>query len=131
VNWVLDTNTLIYFFRGRGSVAHELLKRPPSAVAIPSIVLYELEVGIAKSGAPKKRQRQLETLLATVKVLPFGTTEAREASRIRVGLESVGLSIGPYDTLIAATAKARGATLVTHNVREFERVPGLLIEDWL
>jgi len=130
VIWVLDTNTLIYFFRGKGNVARELLQRPPSAIAIPSVVLFELEVGIAKSSAPKKRQRQLEQLLAVVQVLPFSVREARVAAGIRVRLEAEGFPIGPHDTLIAATAKASGATLVTHNVREFERVEGLPIDDW-
>ena len=72
VMWVLDTNTLIYFFRGEGNVAKEILSRSPSAIGIPSIVLYELEVGIAKSTSPRKRLGQLEQLTAVVQTLPFG-----------------------------------------------------------
>jgi tRNA(fMet)-specific endonuclease VapC len=128
--WVLDTNTLIYFFRGEGNVAKEILARSPSAIGIPSIVLYELEVGIAKSTSPRKRRGQLEELTAAVQTLPFGAMEARAAASIRSSLEKQGTPIGPHDVLIAGTAKACNATLVTRNTREFERVDGLGLENW-
>jgi tRNA(fMet)-specific endonuclease VapC len=128
--WVLDTNTLIYFFRGEGNVAKEILARSPSAIGIPSIVLYELEVGIAKSTSPRKRRGQLEELTAAVQTLPFGAMEARAAASIRSSLEKQGTPIGPHDVLIAGTAKACNATLVTRNTREFKRVDGLGVENW-
>lgn len=128
--YVLDTNTLIYFFKGMGNVARRLLAQSPQDIAIPAIVLYELEVGIAKSSQPKKRQKQLETLLNQINVLPFGTAEAKITAQVRANLEKNGTPIGEYDTLIAATALAQRATLVTHNTQEFSRVPKLTIEDW-
>ena len=128
--WVLDTNTLIYFFRGEGNVGEEILSRSPGAIGIPSIVLYELEVGIAKSTSPRKRMGQLEELTAVVQTLPFGAAEARFSAAIRSNLEKKGRPIGPYDVLIAGTAKACNATLVTRNTREFKRVQGLVLEDW-
>jgi len=128
--WVLDTNTLIYFFRGEGNVGKEILARSPGAIGIPSIVLYELEVGIAKSTSPRKRMGQLEELTAVVQTLPFGAAEARFSAAIRSNLEKKGRPIGPYDVLIAGTAKACNATLVTRNTREFKRVQGLVLEDW-
>lgn len=128
--WVLDTNTLIYFFRGEGNVGKEILSRSPSDIGIPSIVLYELEVGIAKSTSPRKRMGQLEELTAVVQTLPLGAAEARVAAAIRSNLEKKGKPIGPYDVLIAGTAKACNATLVTRNTREFKRVQGLVLEDW-
>lgn len=128
--YVLDTNTLIYFFKGMGNVAQRLLAQSPQDIAIPAIVLYELELGIAKSSQPKKRQKQLETLLNQINVLPFGTAEAKIAAQVRANLEKKGTPIGEYDTLIAATALAQRATLVTHNTQEFSRVPKLTIEDW-
>ena len=85
--WVLDTNTLIYFFRGEGNVAKEILARSPSAIGIPSIVLYELEVGIAKSTSPRKRLGQLQELTAAVRTLSFGVAEARVSAAIRSSLE--------------------------------------------
>lgn len=128
--YVLDTNTLIYFFKGMGNVAQRLLAQSPQDIAIPAIVLYELEPGIAKSSQPKKRQKQLATLTSQMQVLPFAITEAQTAAHIRANLEKKGTPIGEYDTLIAATALAQRATLVTHNTQEFSRVPKLTIEDW-
>ncbi len=128
--WVLDTNTLIYFFKGMGRVSETLLSHPPSDIAIPAIVLYELEVGIAKSTAPTKRRQQLQTFIAATQVLSFGAKEAQAAAQIRVNLEKNGQPIGAYDVLIAATALAQKATLVTHNTKEFGRIKQLELEDW-
>lgn len=128
--WVLDTNTLIYFFKGEGRVAAKLLERAPGDIGIPAIVLYELQVGIAKSSSPEKRARQLAELTAVVQVLPFHQREAKAAADIRAGLEKEGRPIGPLDTLIAGTALAHGATLVSRNVREFGRIEALRVEDW-
>lgn len=128
--YVLDTNTLIYFFKGQGNVSANLLQQRPEEIGIPSIVVYELEVGIAKSSRPRRRSEQLADLLASVRVLPFGLPEAKSASQIRVVLEERGQPIGPYDVLIAATAWANNATLITHNTKEFERITQLQIEDW-
>jgi tRNA(fMet)-specific endonuclease VapC len=128
--FVLDTNTLIYYFRGEGNVAANLLQTPPKDIGIPSIVVYELQVGIGKSNSPQKRTQQLGTLLSAVNILPFGLEEAERAAHIRVTLEQAGTPIGPYDVLIAATTMAQGATLVTQNQGEFERISQLEIIDW-
>lgn len=128
--WVLDTNTLIYFFKGEGRVAGELLARAPKDIGIPSVVLYELQVGIAKSSAPEKRTRQLAELTSVVQILPFHQREAQAAAELRAALEREGRPIGPYDTLIAGTALAHGAVLVSHNTRDFDRVEALQVEDW-
>jgi len=68
--YILDTNTLIYYFKGMGNVAEKLLQHPPRDIAIPSIVLYALEVGLAKSAEPEKRRQQLATLIGLVVILP-------------------------------------------------------------
>jgi tRNA(fMet)-specific endonuclease VapC len=128
--YVLDTNTLIYFFKEMGNVATRLLQEPHQEIGIPSIVVYELETGIAKSTSPHKRADQLAEILGALNVLPFGLHEARIAGQIRATLEKQGQPIGAYDVLIAATALAENATLVTHNTKEFERVPQLKVEDW-
>lgn len=128
--WVLDTNTLIFFFKGQGRVSEILLSKAPKQLFIPAIVLYELEVGIAKSSYPERRIRQLDALLGATNLLPFGHAQAKEASKIRSTLENKGQPIGPYDVLIAASAMAQGATLVTNNLKEFKRVDGLSVEDW-
>lgn len=128
--FALDTNTLIYFFKGLGRVKERLLAVPPADVAIPSIVLYELEIGIAQSNQPSKRRPQLDELLATVIILPFNSAAAKRAAAVRVFLHRTGAAIGPMDNLVAATALAYGATLVTHNTKEFRRVRGLDLADW-
>ena len=127
---VLDTNTLIYFFKGIGRVSSSLLKTPPNSIGIPTVVLYELEVGIAKSASPEKRISQLEALTSIVNILPFGIDEVRCAAAIRANLEKNGTLIGPYDVLIAGTALSNKGILVTHNTKEFERIEGLQLEDW-
>lgn len=128
--YVLDTNTLIYFFRGQGKVAERLLATPPAEVAIPAVSVYELEVGIAKSAQPAKRRRQFDELVDAVTVLPFDRAAAVTAAGVRAALEKAGRPIGPLDTLIAGTALAHRATLVTHNTREFKRVSKLALIDW-
>jgi tRNA(fMet)-specific endonuclease VapC len=128
--YLLDTNTLIYFFKGKGSVADNLLSRYPQEIGIPVIVLYELEVGVAKSTAPKKRLHQLEEFISLVRVIDFTEKEAKTSAGIRANLEKRGKSIGPMDVLIGGTALANGATLVTHNTREFQKISGLKMEDW-
>jgi tRNA(fMet)-specific endonuclease VapC len=128
--YLLDTNTLIYFFKGVGDVANILLSKAPKDIFISSIALYELEVGIAKSTKPQKRRNQLGSLISRINISSFGEQEAKVAAMIRVNLESKGTPIGPYDILIAGTALSNNATLVTHNTKEFRRVKGLNIEDW-
>lgn len=128
--FVLDSNTVVYFFQGRGRVAENLLRTSPREVALPAVVVYELEVGTAKLGAPTKRRRLLDQLVDSLTVLPFGIEEARVGAQIRVELERAGMKIGPLDNLIAATALRHNATLVTHNVGEFGRVKGLDVCDW-
>lgn len=128
--YVLDTNTLIYYFRNQGGVARKLLSVLPSEIAVPSIVVYELERGIAKSTSPRKRARQLEVLLQSIQTLPFGNREAKAAAQISRDLEAMGTPIGPLDTLIAGTAVSHRATLVTNNQREFGRVRGLHLDNW-
>ena len=128
--YILDTNTLIYFFKGMGDVSTRLLQTPPRNIGIPTIVLFELEVGVAKSSSPNKRRLQLGNLTATVNILSLGHEEVKCAAAIRADLESRGSPIGPYDVLIAGTALANKGVLVTHNTSEFGRIEGLQLEDW-
>jgi tRNA(fMet)-specific endonuclease VapC len=128
--YALDTNSVSYFLKGKGRVAERLLSVPPRSVGLPSIVLYELEYGAARSEAPRGLRARLDMLLGSLQVLPFGDAEARAAARIRVSLEKAGRPVGPMDLLIAATAMEHGAVLVTHNVKEFRGIRGLRIEDW-
>ena len=129
--YLLDTNTVIYWFKGLGRVGEHLQQMARTNVALPMPVLYELEVGIRKISPPSQRRRlQLDRFLSVVRVLPFNVNEARAAASIRVQLEKQGMPIGPIDTLIAGTALAHGATLVTRNTGEFGRASGLVLENW-
>lgn len=127
---VLDTNTVIYYFKGMGKVAENLLATPPREIAIPAVVVYELEVGAVKSGSPHRRRRQLEELLTWVTLLPFGAGEARTSALVRAELERQGRPVGPIDTLIAGTALHHGATLVTRNLKELEPIRHLRTVSW-
>jgi tRNA(fMet)-specific endonuclease VapC len=128
--YALDTNTLIYFFRGTGRVKEHMLSVAPSDIAIPSVVLFELEVGISRSGQRSKRRAHLDALLEVVHVLPLDASSAKRAAEVSTSLAAAGALIGPMDTLIAGIALANAATLVTHNTGEFRRVRGLALEDW-
>lgn len=128
--YVLDTNTLIYYFKGNGQVAQNLSSVSPQEVLISTIVLFELQVGIAKSTSPQKRSQQLQQLLSWVNIVFFDQDAALAAATIRAQLERQGTPIGAIDVLIAGVAISIQATLVTHNVAEFSRVSGLAITDW-
>ncbi|MEJ0043490.1 MAG: type II toxin-antitoxin system VapC family toxin [Rhizomicrobium sp.] len=105
--------------------------RRGSAVAISSIVLFELWFGAAKSGRWADNAKIIGDFLeGQTCVLAFDEDIAQSAGEIRATLKTAGTPIGPYDLLIAAHAVRLGATLVTANVREFSRVPGLKLEDW-
>lgn len=128
--YALDTNTVIYFFKDQGRVKERLFAKAPQEIIIPTIVIYELEVGIQKSGASSRKMHELTAFINACRISPFDAKEARAAAKIRVGLEKHGNLIGPIDVLIAATAIANNLTLVTHNSKEFKRVSGLKVDDW-
>jgi len=130
LTYVLDTNTVGYFFRGEGRVVERLLATPPRDIAVPAIVTYELRYGVARVPKSKRLAEQLEALLGWVTILPFDDVVSQVAAQIRVQLERAGRSIGPLDTLIAATALAANATLITRNTSEFARVRDLRVESW-
>jgi tRNA(fMet)-specific endonuclease VapC len=130
VMFVLDTNAVIDYFKGRGKVAERLLSVTPGDVGLPAVVAYEVWVGVLGSENARRRQAQYEEFLSSIEVIPFDAATARRAAELRHSLERRGGSIGPLDTLIAGTALARGATLVTRNIKEFGRVAGLDIVNW-
>jgi tRNA(fMet)-specific endonuclease VapC len=128
--FLLDTNTVVYFFKGKGRVRERLSAVRPADVAISAVSLYELDVGIAKSDQPARLGNQLDTFVAAVSVLPFDQPVARTAAEVRADLERRGIPIGVLDNLIAGTALSHRATLVTRNTKEFSRLSNLSIVDW-
>jgi len=128
VTRLLDTNTVIALFKGEADVWARIEALPPDACVLPSIVMYELYYGAAKSQRREANLDRIEKLRFAV--IDFDREDARAAGEIRARLELAGTPIGAYDTLIAGQALSRGYTLVTRNVREFERVEGLELERW-
>ena len=131
MKWLLDTNTCIGFLSARAPLVEERLRRArPSDVALCSIVKAELLFGARNSARTAENLARLATFFGPLRSLPFDDRAAEQAGLVRFALGSVGTPIGPNDLLIAAIALSRGLVLVTHNVKEFERVPGLRVEDW-
>lgn len=128
--FALDTNTVSYYLRDQGRVAQRLLEQSRTSIALPAVVAYELQYGAGRSAAPRSLLARLDDFLANVAVLPFDREAARASARVRLDLERVGSPIGPLDVLIAGSALAHRATLVTRNVAEFRRVAGLRVVDW-
>jgi tRNA(fMet)-specific endonuclease VapC len=127
---LLDTNVLIHYLKGDPAIVAHIRNASRGELAIPAIVVYELEYGTLRSRLPARRRRELEAGLEYIQHVPFDSAAAMAAASIRVELEKQGLTIGPLDMLIAGTAVSRGAALVTSNVGEFSRVPGLRVLDW-
>ena len=129
---VLDNNTISYYFRGDPQVVPRLQALRQAELGVPTIVEYELRYGLQRlpAEAAEPRQAALAQLLRPMPLLPFDRDCAAIAARLRAALESAGKPIGPHDTLIAATALRHQATLVTRNISEFSRVPGLQCLNW-
>lgn len=129
--YLLDTNILSYWMRGDASVIERIRRRAPSELGMAAITLAEILYGIEKSPIKKSARRaRLEAIAATISLWPFDAKAAGDYAAIRTVLERLGIVIGERDLQIAAIARANGFTVVTHNVKEFERVPGLNVEDW-
>jgi tRNA(fMet)-specific endonuclease VapC len=129
--FLLDTNACIRILNGSSPpVAARLQATSPAEVRLCAIVKAELLYGARKSARVDHNLRLLRRFFAPLVSLPFDDRCAEQAGLIRLDLERSGRPIGPNDLLIAATARAHDLTLVTHNLREFGRIPGLAIDDW-
>lgn len=131
---LLDTNVCIEIMNGRPAAVRERFDQAllhKIKLSVSSISTFELWYGAEWSGRREfNRERLNHFFSGDVKELPFEADDAVRAGELRQLLEKRGTPIGPYDTLIAGQALARGLVLVTHNVGEFGRVPGLRVEDW-
>jgi len=129
--WMLDTNTLSELIRNpRGALTERLAAIEPDEVSTSIVVACELRFGARRKGSDVLTRR-VEQLLGTLNVLPLDPPADEHYADIRAALEQLGTPIGSHDLFIAAHARSRGLTLVTHNIREFTRVPDLNVEDWL
>jgi tRNA(fMet)-specific endonuclease VapC len=134
VTYLLDTNACIALINGAPSSVRRRFQRAiakEATVLVSSVVVFELWYGVAKSQRKEANtQRLLAFLAGPLEWTLLDVEDAREAGTVRAELEIAGRPIGAYDVLIAGQARRRGATLVTANVGEFERVAGLKWEDW-
>lgn len=129
--YMLDTDICIYLIKGKPeSLMHKLESFIHEELALSVITAAELERGMQKSRYPEKSKLALMKYLSPFSILPFDFNAAKFFGTTSKELEAKGTMIGPYDSLIAAHALSVGATLVTNNTKEFERVPGLMVENW-
>jgi len=132
MEYLLDSDTCIGLTRmRRRDLQDSYLRFPPSDGAISTISLFELATGALKSEQPQKSRDVLFRFASRFRILDFDLEAANEAAEIRAALEKKGTKVGPYDILIAAIAKSNDLILVTNNTREFKRVKGLKVENWL
>jgi tRNA(fMet)-specific endonuclease VapC len=130
MRWMLDTNICVHVIKRRpAAVLQALLKHEHAGVGVSIVTVCELAHGAAKSGSPRN-QAALQQFLEPLEVADFDRAAAAAYALVRPQLEAAGTPIGPLDTLIAAHALSLGVTLVTNNLREFQRVPGLTVVDW-
>jgi tRNA(fMet)-specific endonuclease VapC len=128
---MLDTNICIYLIREQpASVLDRFTAHPVGDIGLSVITLAELEYGVAKSSRPSRNRDALQQFVSPLEVAAFDRDATAEYGRVRALLEKKGQPIGSLDLLIAAHAISLNVKLITHNVKEFGKVPGLRIEDW-
>ena len=128
---MLDTNIVVYTMKNRPSRVRNAFKRHSGQMAVSTVSFGELIYGAEKSTSPERNLSDVERLVAHLEVLPFDRAAATHFGQLRAELARAGRPIGPYDQMIAGHARSLGLVLVTNNVREFERVPGLRIDNWI
>lgn len=132
MRYMLDTNICIYVIKHKPEkVFQKLQEVDPSDVCISSVTYAELVHGVEKSAAVDKNRVALSILLANIEILDFDVNAAEGYGKIRADLEKNGTPIGPLDMMIAGHARSLDYTVVTNNVKEFKRVSGLKIENWV
>ena len=132
MKYMLDTNSIVYARNNRPEDAiKRFQKYSPEEYCISAISMAELEYGVCNSSKPEQNRLALMHFLSGIAVVPFDAYAAREYGHIRFLLKSKGALIGENDLLIASHAKALNLTLITNNTKEFERVEGLKIENWV
>lgn len=129
--WMLDTNTLSDLIKNpQGSVARRLAVIDPGSFCTSIVVACELRFGAQRKASAPLSSR-VDDLLAAMPVLALDGAADHHYADIRYALERAGTPIGSNDLLIAAHARSQGLVVVTHNLREFQRVPGLVVDNWL
>jgi len=130
LKYMLDTNICIFTIKNRPQQVRDAFNRHHSQLCISSVSLMELIYGAEKSANPQKNLAIVEGFAARLEVIAYDDIAANHTGQLRAELARNGTPIGPFDQLIAGHARSRGLVLVTNNRREFDRVPGLRVEDW-
>ncbi len=131
LKYMLDTNIVIYVIKRRPIELLEVFNRHAGQMCISSITLAELLHGVEKSAMPDHNLRQIEDFISRLEVLEYGGKAAAHYGEIRADLERKGTPIGVNDLHIAGHARSEGLTLVSNNIREFERVDALRLVNWV
>jgi len=131
IKYMLDTNIVIYVIKRRPVEVLKTFNLHASQMCISSITLAELLHGAEKSSRPEHNHRQVEDFISRLEVLEYGNKAAGHYGDIRAHLEKQGTPIGVNDLHIAGHARSEGLTLVTNNLKEFDRVEGLMLENWV
>lgn len=130
LKYMLDTNICIFTVKNRPAHMREVFNRHHGQMCISAVSLMELIYGAEKSASPERNLAVVEGFAARLDVLPYDETAASHTGQLRAELAKSGTPIGPYDQMIAGHARSLGLIVVTNNRREFDRVPGLRVEDW-
>ena len=131
LKYMLDTNIVIYTIKNKPQPVRETFKRHQGQMCISTVTLGELIYGAERSAQTERNLADIEGLAARLDVSPFDTEAATHFGQLRAELYRSGNPIGPYDMMIAGHARSLGLILVTNNANEFNRVPGLRIENWV
>ena len=130
--YLLDTNTCIYFLnRSSERIISQFKKYSPSEIVLPSITVAELFYGAEKSKARKKNWAVVEEFVSNFGIVPFDEKSCQTYAKIRASLEKSGVPMGPMDLLIASISLANNFILVTNKIKEFRRIKGLKLENWV
>lgn len=132
LKYMLDTNIVIYTIKNRPAAVKEAFQDHYGQMCISTVTMMELIYGAEKSALPGRNLLDVEGFAARLDVLDYDSEAAAHSGQLRAELaKTTGQPIGPYDMMIAGHARARGLILVSNNVREFEHVPGLRLENWV
>lgn len=131
LKYMLDTNIVIYTIKNKPQTTREAFEAHYGQMCISTVTLMELIYGAEKSSNPERNLRDIEGFAARLDVLSYDDEAASHSGQLRAELARMGKPIGPYDQMIAGHARSRGLILVTNNGREFERVPGLRLDNWV
>lgn len=130
LKYMLDTNIVIYTIKNRPEQVRQAFKQHENQMCISAVTLSELIYSAERSAQPERNLADINGMIARLEVAPFEEHAAEHFGQLRAELYRIGKPIGPYDMMIAGHARAKGLILATNNMKEFERVPGLRVENW-